>query len=372
MPPAPRRLLVERNASALRSNFRILRDLSGGLELLPMLKANAYGHGDVWAARALVRERGLRGFGVATLEEGKRLREALEEQRSGFEIPILIFSGLAPFTEEYARICEKQGLTPVIASLEDWRKFLSSGWARRLPYHLKFNTGMNRLGIPISEARRVARSATRGRAPEGVCTHLAMSESPFAPLSKRQLSGFIEAFRPFEALFPGVEGHFANSGAIWRAREWKTTTLTDFARPGLSLYGVPPWENAPPRGVQTVLRASAAVISIREIAKGEPVGYDGTWKAPRRSQIAVLAAGYADGVPRRLGNRGKAWLRGRSVPIVGVVSMDMIAVLAPAGTKIGDQAELFGPKIDPWKQARAAGTVPYEHLTSTRATLVQP
>ena len=175
----PPRAFLELDARALQNNYKAIQSLVPEQAILPMVKADAYGHGVEWVAGLLNGFQNLYGFGVATLEEGAELRQALGMRAR--RTKIIVFSGATPWSEEKGQLCEQYGLTPVIASDSDWNSFARGGWPERLAYELKFNTGMNRLGMSPAMARNVVRSLQNKPAsahPEGVISHLAMSEVP--------------------------------------------------------------------------------------------------------------------------------------------------------------------------------------------------
>lgn len=361
------RVVAELSARALGRNWEALRALARGRELIPMIKADGYGHGALWVARHLQAQESLHALGVATLQEGVEVREGLGAR--GRRTRILVFSGTTPWTEVCGGFCEKFGLIPVISSEEDWRAFVRGGWPARIGYHLKFNTGMNRLGLSLGAARSVAREIARWSEPEkpmGVFSHLASGEDPDSPLSRLQRSGFLALKREFSGVAPSALFHLGNSAALWNEKGWGLSEMTDLVRPGLALYGVPPWAQAPLRGVEPVLTLKASVSHVRRLKPGDRVGYGGTWrvKGGENPWVAVLSAGYADGIHRSLSNAGHAWCGGRATRFVGSVSMDLSTVLCTEQTRPGDWVEILGPRVDIWSQAKAAGTIPYELLTS--------
>lgn len=368
---AASRVIAEMSASALRQNYLAIRKQVSGLSILPMVKANAYGHGATWAARVVMELPALYGLGVATLEEGYNLRESLGSL--GRRTRILIFSGCTGWTDEKGRFCEKHGLIPVISSEEDWNRFVRQGWPDRLSYELKFNTGMNRLGIPVSIVSRMARAFEKMPAnshPDGIFSHLAMGESPESTLSKLQREKFMFLKKELAGVIPSARFHLGNSAAIWKDKQWKLTEITDVVRPGLSLYGVPPWEGAPARGISPVMTLKASVLVVHRLKSGESVGYGGRFRVRGQPvHIAILGAGYADGIHRKLSGTesspgGYAWLKGREERVLGTVSMDMCSISCPADTQPGEWVELLGPHVDAWSQARVSETIPYELLTS--------
>lgn len=366
----PPRVIADFSSEALYSNYRAIQALSEGQFILPMIKANAYGHGAAWVGRLLAGLSQLYGLGVATLEEGAELRKELgpKWRRSG----ILVFSGTHPWTEEKGRFCESYRLIPVLGSQEDWASFVRGGWPSKLRYELKFNTGMNRLGLSmnqISLVRRLLKNKPIEWHPQGILSHLAMGESPDAKLSQLQKKNFLELRKEFSTIFPSAHFHFANSSAIWKGQEWGLHELTDVVRPGISLYGIPPWPGAPTRGLQSVMTLQAQVSEVRLLKPGSRLGYGGAFHVTQQAlPVAILSAGYADGILRSLGGNqdpgGFAWLSGRPTRFLGRVSMDLSAVQGFSSTRRGDWAEILGPHVDIWAQSKAARTIPYELLTS--------
>lgn len=362
--PEPR-IVAELSAEALHGNYDAIRAQVPGKFLIPMIKANAYGHGAAWAARQLQGVSALFGLGVASLEEGREVREELGPK--GRRTRIFVFSGAEPWSEQKGEYCENYGLTATIASEPDWRAFVRGGWPARVAYQLKFNTGMNRLGLAPSSARAVAAEVKRLSAVERpicVLSHLASGENPTSQLSRTQAERFRAVRSEFDSLGQGVHFSLANSNGIWNARHWRVDELTDIVRPGISLYGVAPWKGAPARGLTPVLTLKARVCQINRLKPGERIGYGGTYRAAEPEIAAILSAGYGDGVLRSLSNRGHAWLDGKPTRFIGIVSMDLSAVRAFPGTKPGAMAEILGPNVDVWAQAEAAGSIPYELFTS--------
>ncbi len=375
--PTIERTFARVSLNSIRSNYHAIQDLVPGLSILPMIKANAYGHGAVHVARALQSEPGLYGYGVATLEEGRELREELGSSsrrgmRSGRIAPIIVFSGAAPWTEEIGQYCEKFGLTPVIASEENWVRFRREGWPERIRYELEFNTGMNRLGMPVSFAKKILQdlkdhSATEH--PAGIFSHLASSDDPECALSRMQMELFIELRRTIGDRFPSTHFHLANSGAIWNAKHWQLKEFTDVVRPGLSLYGVVPWSQAPARGIELAMSVQSHVLQVLNLKPGDKVGYGGDFKVSGKdgsqgARVATVAMGYADGLHRILSGRGHVYVGEQRVPLLGRVSMDLCAIQCPDSVKAGDWVTMLGNPLDPWVQSKEAGTIPYELLTS--------
>lgn len=360
------------SAQALTRNYETIRSLVPGQAILPMIKANAYGHGAAWAARLLATEPGLYGFGVATLEEGAEIRKALAGTR-GKNTRIVVVSGTALWTEEKGQYCERYGLTAVISSEEDWVNFLRGGWNERIAYELKFNTGMNRLGIPPGYARVLARKFKEMPSiahPSGIMSHLAASENSEEKLSQSQRELFKSIRAELSEAVPSTHFHLGNSGAVWNAKSWGLDELTDVVRPGIALYGIPPWAGAPQKGLIPVMSLWAKVIATHILKPGDRVGYGGIFRAQEKMTIATLSVGYGDGWKRSLSGSssgdggGYVYFGPARYPILGIVSMDLCSVQCPPSTKPGDWALLLGPGIDPWEQAKAARTIPYELFTS--------
>ena len=360
------RIMALLSAQALRRNYEAIQALVPEQAILPMVKANAYGHGASWASRILIGMPGLYALGVATLEEGRELR--LELGAAAKSVRIMIFSGTVPWSEEKGQFCEKFSLTPVIASDSDWQSFFKNGWPDKISYELKFNTGMNRLGISPGLSKSISRNLKEKPAewhPHGVFTHFAIAEDPTHKLTKAQRASFVEVRKDFANACPSTHFHAANSAGIWNAKLLGLDGLTDLVRPGLSLYGVTPWAGAPLRGLQSVMTLQARVIQTRLLKRGESMGYGAAYVATESDQwTAIISAGYADGLMRSWTNRGFVSLDLKEERFLGIVSMDLSGISCTSQTRVGDWAQILGPQVDIWAQAKAAGTIPYELLTS--------
>ena len=334
------RLVVD--LSALRQNAATIRDISGS-RLLPMVKANGYGLGAVAIARALEPLEPW-GFGVATPEEGAELRAA------GITRPILAFTPVPPARQEALL---RSDLRPALGDLDSLRAWVARGAA---PFHLEIDTGMSRNGFRWDDAagiRAAAELAAAAPGWEGAFTHFHSAEADI-PATRQQWERFQEVLRVFTRR-PGLV-HAANSAAALRGREF----AGDLVRPGIFLYGGSAG-GQPPRPVASL---RAPVVALRGVKPGDPVSYNAEWRARSPAIIATIAAGYADGVPRSLGNRGVVEVNGRSLPIAGRVTMDMTMVLAEAGVEVGQEAVLWGGVVGLDEQAARAGTISYELLTS--------
>ncbi len=338
---------AEIDLGALVANARTVLSVSGS-RLLPMVKANGYGTGAVAVARALEAVDPW-GFGVVTVEEGRALREA------GITRPVIVFG---PVSGEGMAACLRDRLRPVLGDLGAVRHWLGLG---AHPFHVEVDTGMARLGFRWTDG-----SALQELAPllaeavgwEGIFTHFHSADSDPASIAVQwdRLHGVVAALgrRP-----PMV--HAANSAAALLG----TTYGGDLVRPGIFLYGGAAGSAHAPR---TVVRLRAPVVATRRLAAGDSVSYGATWRAPRATTIATVAAGYADGVPRRLGGAGRVEIGGVAYPIVGRVTMDfLMADVGDAAVTMGDVATLFGGCVSLEAQAAAAGTISYELLTSIGA-----
>jgi alanine racemase len=330
-----RRTRVEVDLAAIVGNARAVRAATGG-QVYAVVKADGYGHGAIAVAQALARARAVAGFAVSLVEEGVALRDA------GVAAPVLVM-GPSQHGGEDEMVAAK--LTPVIACDEELAAF--AGVARRrggLEAHLKVDTGMGRLGVPLGRAGELAREAAgAGIQIVGLMTHLACAdtddpEDP-ASMTRAQLQRFAEADRAVTAAGAPVRvRHAANSTAalLFPAARF------DLVRPGIAIYGNGRWpEGAAPT---QAMRLVTEVAQLRTVDEGSSVGYGAAWRAPRRSRVAVLPIGYADGLPRRASGRAEAAIRGRRVPLVGLISMDIAIadVTDVPGVAVGDAAVLLG------------------------------
>ena len=349
-PSETARAWVDVDLGALVANARTLAQACG-TRLLPMVKANGYGLGAAQVARAL-EPLDPWGFGVATVEEGAALRA------SGVSRPILVASPLTP--QSLGPVLEN-GFRPAIGDpvmLRDW--ISRSGH----PFHLEIDTGMARAGIRWDDDAALRTAAgVLGSAPgwEGVFTHFHSADSdPESVTTQWRRFQSVLAALPRRPLLT----HAANSAAALCGHEY----AGDVARPGIFLYGGRAGHAAPTPGTVAALRAR--VLAVREVAAGETVSYGATWRASRRTTVATLGIGYADGFPRAAereagGPPRLVELRGRPVPLVGRVTMDMCMVAVDDDqVGVGDVATIFGGVVSLDDQARASGTISYELLTA--------
>jgi alanine racemase len=337
------------NLAALRHNLRRVREIAPRSRVMAVVKANAYGHGITAVARALSETD---AYAVASLDE------ALVIRRAGLVHPIILLEGVfgADELDEAAR----NGCEVVVHESSQLALLEASHLQHSLGVWLKVDSGMNRLGFPLDQARSTwqrlsAVKAVRG--PVRLMTHLACADDVNSPRTTQQLQAFAEATAGIEA-----ERSIANSAGILAWPE----SHADWVRPGILLYGVSPFADrcGADEGLLPVMTMSTELIAIRHLHKGEAVGYGGAWIAPEAMTIGIAAIGYGDGYPRHAPNGTPARVRNQLAALVGRVSMDMIAVdlRNVADAKVGDPVLVWGAGLPVEQVARAAETIPYELL----------
>jgi alanine racemase len=339
--------------------------------VIAVVKANAYGHGAVRVARAL-EEAGATWLAVADIEEGIELRE------SGTRARVLVFGALSVSALEGVF---EYDLTPTIASPAAGRALQSAALARgsRVKYHLKIDTGMHRLGfrhenLPWTLPELLA---SPNLELEAVYTHFATADEPEHPLFDEQRLNFDRACQTLAELgaHPRYR-HAANSAATLRdSRVWY-----DLVRPGLLLHGVVPPPLQTTLSLRPVMSLTSRVVAVKGIRAGESVGYGSRFTPERPTTLAVIPAGYADGLDRRLENRGFVLIRGRRARIVGAVSMDMLTadVTDIGEVDPGDEVVFLGAQggdtvqtLDAREMASAISTIPYEILCRLGARVIR-
>lgn len=347
MSSGPRALI---DAQALRHNLAVVRERAPGARVMAVIKANAYGHGLVPAARALS---GADAFGVARIEEGLALRDA------GLKQTVVLLEGV--FSNEdlvlaAARDCDiVVHSSAQLALLEQWQG------PGRIPVWFKIDSGMNRLGFrleySLSAWERLLRTDRVLGTPR-VMTHLAVADD-------RTDSRTLQQVREFEqvvATLPGAasaERSIANSAGLLGWREARA----DWVRPGLMLYGISPFprELAGDFGLRPAMTLTTRLIAVGEVAPGEGVGYGAAWRATRRALIGIAAVGYGDGYPRHMRSGAPVLVNGRIAYLAGRVSMDMIAVdITDCPAVVGDPVVLWGTGLPAERLALHADTIPYE------------
>jgi alanine racemase len=334
---APAALTVDLNA--LAHNFHALEAVAGA-PVHPVVKADAYGLGAVACAARLMTE-GARTFFVARTGEGLTLRAAL-----GPDPVIYVLDGCVG---DAAPALKAADLRPVLNHGDQLAAWRAAGGGA---CGLQIDTGMNRLGFRPEHAPEPFEGLAL------VLGHLACADDPAEPMNRRQRDAFAAAAR-----YPGAVRSFANSGGLFLGPDY----AFDAVRPGISLYGGGP-EGRPDDRLKAVATFSAEILQLRDVPAGESVGYSRGFVAETPRRVATCAAGYADGVLRSTCPDGAVWFDGALRPVLGRVSMDVIAVdLTGADAALGDRVELFGPCRLLDDAARAAGTISYELLSSVTA-----
>ena len=337
----------------LAANYDAIR-AAAGVPLMPVVKADAYGHGAPTVARALV-AKGAKRLAVAYVEEGVALRQ------SGVVVPIVVLAGFAP---GQAPVLAPYDLTAVVSTPQTLAALIAHARGGARPRaHVKADTGMGRLGFATEAFVEAAlRLRDAGIEVEGAMTHLASADED-AGITARQLDRFDDAVARLAArgLRPPLI-HACNSAGLAFVRP--THTLV---RPGLMVYGVRPRPRSPEIDVRPVMQVSADVAFVKDVAPGTRVSYGGRWVAQRPSRIATIPLGYADGVPRtdRMRDEGAFRIGHGRVPVAGTVCMDltMADVTDRPDVVDGTEAVLFGDDPHAWDLAAWAGTTSWEILT---------
>jgi alanine racemase len=359
--PAIRPTEARIDLGALAENYRRVREAIGvRVGVIAVVKADAYGHGAVPVTR-LLEGVGIRGFGVATVEEGVELR------RGGIRVPIVVMG--ATFGREHAEVVAHD-LVPMVGDAGDVEEFARAASASgrvRFSIHVKVDTGMTRLGVTVDEFG--AFLARCGRHPsirvDGLATHFASADAPDPAPTEEQLRVFVTCLDQARAMGADPQTiHAANSAAALRFPR----TRFDWVRPGLVLYGALPGPEVPDPGLRPVLSWHTRINALRRVKAGTAVSYGATCVLRRESAIATLPVGYADGYPRGFSNRAQVLVRDRRAPVVGAVCMDlcMVDVTDVPGVRVGDPVILLGGEgelaIRPEEMAGWANTISYEIL----------
>lgn len=358
-----KRTWAEIDLSHLEHNYRALRGmLPRGCRFLGVVKANAYGHGAVPVAKKLV-ELGAEYLAVACLDEAVELRGA------GIRAPILI---LGPTPAAFARELLEYGLTQTVQSGEEAVALSAAAEqaGKRLTVHIKADTGMSRLGFLCDEERLdasvegIARAcALPGLNPEGIFTHFANADGD-EEYSMRQLTRFLETLdRLAEKNVKFEIRHCAASAAVLNY----PCAHLDMVRPGIALYGHypdPSCVDLDGPGLLPVMTLKTRVAALRELPAGTCVSYGCTCTLERDSRVAVLPIGYADGLNRLLSGRCEMLVRGRRVPVLGRICMDMcmVDVTDVPDARAGDEVTVFGSELPLEEKADTVGTIQYEML----------
>ncbi len=350
---------VDVDLDVLERNLRALRARMGSARILAVVKADAYGHGAIGVSRAL-EAAGVDWLGVALLEEGAEIR------RAGVDLPILVLGTARP---EWLALYRRYELTPAVSSLAElalWREWSHSGSDAPQALHLKVDTGMGRLGVPLSEVPRaleMVRSAPQLRL-AGLLSHFANADDLENPKNERQETRFAGVLDQLSAdERETIEIHMANSAAALHRPSSRQTLV----RMGIGLYGIDPVAAEGTSGLAPVMSLVARIVQVREVPAGTQLSYGGRTITERPSRIAVVPVGYADGYAWRLTAKAEALVGGRRVPIAGSVTMDMTLLdITDTDAALGDEAVLLGrqggEQITAVDLARQAGTISWEIL----------
>ena len=343
--------------SAIEANWRALGRRVMPTECAAVVKADAYGCGIEQVVAALAKA-SCKSFFVADLFEARRAREVAPYQA------IYVLNGLPPGTAPAFADINARPVIGSLVELAEWDAFCTAQkWRGGAALHV--DTGMNRLGISANEAAALApRIRAENHGITLLMSHLACAELPDHPLNQRQ----INLFREVRILYRGIPSSLANSSGIFL----DNAAHCDMVRPGVALYGVNP---TPGRSnpMRPVLDLRARIVQVRNVARGETIGYDSTWTTKRSTRLAIVAVGYADGYLRAASSSderpgGFGIVAGKRCPIAGRISMDLMAIditdLPDAAARRGEWATLIGDDLPIDEVAAAAGTIGYEVLTS--------
>jgi alanine racemase len=355
--PATAGGLLTIDLAAIEANWRMLSSRTVPIECAAVLKADAYGCG-LEAVTARLAKAGCRTFFVADIAEGRRVRALARDA------VIYVLNGLAPHT---APGFQDSNLRPVIngpAELAEWDAFVAAtNWRGGAALHV--DTGMNRLGLSPDEAVAVAsRVQLENHGFTLLMSHLACAESPSNPMNDRQ----IRMFRELRIMFRGVSASLANSSGIFLGGG---TVHCDLVRPGMALFGGNPTPGKT-NPMRPVVELKGRILQVREVKRGDTVGYGASFTAQRATRVAIVAVGYADGYLRSAaGDRNKppaqVIVGGKRCPLAGRVSMDLISIdvtdVPDGRARRGDFATLIGGDLGIDELAAALGTIGYEVLT---------
>ncbi len=353
--------VMDVDLDALADNFHALEAAGGGAEVMPVVKADAYGHGAVVCARHLV-ESGAKWLGVALVEEGIELRQ------SGVDVPILIFGGIFGAQIE---LFLAHNLDIAASSIDKLRAIdeVARKVGKKARVHLKIDTGMGRIGVRYDNAEQLFEVAQDMQHCEvvGVFSHFATTTDEDLSFAYLQLERFISSLDYFnKRSLPMPVRHIASSAAISRV----PSSCLDLIRPGLALYGLYPFGCRHKISLKPVMSLRSKVVFFKVVPKGAGVSYSHTWVAPSDTRIVTVPVGYGDGFFRRLSNKGQVLIRGKRYPIVGNVCMDQMMVnIGEDEAYNGDEVVLLGKQGDDEitapEVAELIGTNIHEVLVST-------
>jgi alanine racemase len=341
---------------AIAANWRLLNGRISPAECAAVVKSDAYGCGIEPVTKALSRA-GCKTFFVADLAEARRVRAV------ALNAVIYVLKGLMPETASAYAELRAQPVINSLVEFAEWDAFVrTSKWDGGAALHV--DTGMNRLGIGVEEAAALSpRAQTENHGITLLMSHLASAEVPEHPLNDQQ----IRAFREIRMMFRGISASLANSSGIFLG----PAAYADLVRPGIALYGGNPTPGQP-NPMRSVIELKGRILQVREVKRGDTVGYGATWAAKRTTRLAIISVGYADGYLHAASaanelRGGEVVVSGQLCPLAGRISMDLIAVditdlAGPA--RRGDIVTLIGGAIGIDELAKYAGTISYEILTS--------
>ncbi|MCW8932725.1 MAG: alanine racemase [Gammaproteobacteria bacterium] len=366
------------NLDALRHNLSRVRELAPNSKVLSVIKANAYGHGVLPTAQALISSD---AFAVARLDEAILLREGLDDishdsssNNSVVTKPIIILEGVF-YADDYHK-CIELKLIPVVHSLEQFQ-WLQECENCHIDYWLKLDTGMHRLGFSDDELTWLIEQYQQkddsvSQLPSAIMSHFACADEVSNPANQNQITQFNQKYRLLSVHknITDTMRSMSNSAAILSIPK----AHYDWVRPGIMLYGISPFETANPsrngldENLKPVMTLTSELISIKKLKKGDCIGYGASWCCPEDMTVGVVAIGYGDGYPRHAPSGTPVLIHNMEVPLVGRVSMDMITVdlrclekkLIPF--QVGDQVVLWGDGLPIEKVSHKAGTIAYELL----------
>jgi alanine racemase len=350
------KVIAEVDLRALSHNLRVVKKKTGGKDIMAVVKANAYGHGALEISKHLIKK-GTQKLGVAFTEEAIALRE------SGIDIPITVF-----FDRDNIDECIRYKLTPTVFELSSARKLDAKARKlnRKIPVHIKVDTGMGRIGFTLDSALKeiAAIASLKNVEPEGLMSHFSdadLKDKKFANLQLKNFRSLIRSLEEKKITFK--HHHMANSAAVLSMPD----AHLDMVRPGIMLYG---YGYHGVRGLKPVLSLKSNILLLKTVPMGTPISYGRTFITKRRSTIATIPLGYADGYSRKLSNKGEVLIKGKRAPVVGRVCMDtiMVDVTDIPDVNYKNKAVIIGSqgkeKITAEEIADKTGTIPYEVLTS--------
>ncbi|VEG89642.1 alanine racemase [Legionella spiritensis] len=342
---------VQIDETALLHNLGRIREYAPKRKVIAMVKANAYGCG--LATVIPVLDGQVDAFGVACLEEAMAIRAM------GARTDCVLFQGV--FSTEELQTASAHQFQCVVHQPQQLAWLLETPLVKKIRIWLKVNTGMHRLGFPPAEvydALNALHACPWVDNNIGLMTHLACADKPLHSANQEQMKIWRDLILPSIPVTRSI----SNSAAIMALPD----THADVVRPGIMLYGVSPFENQTGQelGLMPVMRFVSAISAVHHFSAGASIGYGGTWQTKKPSVIGIIPVGYGDGYPRHISPETPVWINGVEVPIVGRVSMDMMAVDLTGHRQaiIGDPVELWGQHIPVETIAKSAGTIAYELL----------